>query len=581
MSVSRVSSMQSGSLYRKYRPQTFDELVGQELIARTLRNAVALGRVAHAYLFCGPRGTGKTSTARLLAKAVNCLEPDPWQRPCNSCSACQVIARGTALDIIEIDAASNRGVDDIRDLREKVKYAPVELHTKFYIIDEAHQLTRDAFNAFLKTLEEPPPHVVFVLATTEPDKLPETVASRCQRFDFRRLPAERVVERLRAICEQEGIVAQEEVLTLIARRATGSLRDALGLLERLVILASQDGAATGITLELAQEALGGSRQDRLLGILEALVQRNPAQALRTIAEAANAGEDLQQLGRDLTAFVRSLLYAKAGVDDPLLPPEAKLLLERFSFGELTVILRRLTGADLPLPRSGVDPQLVLELAVVESLLTLDQATSGRAMHPKSELSNDLSRVTPTRQQERRDSVLPPRSDTASLPSTPAPTGSDQTTLGAAEDSSRFKHLIMNWAKVRREIRAANSKAAAILADAEPRLIRGEEVVLISPYEFHRRRINEETALRQVIERVLARYLGFQCRIVCLTPEEVTTVSTTSTPKEADLLTESLSSPTAHQLGESNLPTSSLSPGDQQRLEAAKTIFQARELPEDS
>ncbi|MCX7622464.1 MAG: DNA polymerase III subunit gamma/tau, partial [Thermomicrobium sp.] len=251
--------MQSGSLYRKYRPQTFEELVGQEAIARTLRNAVALGRVAHAYLFCGPRGTGKTSTARLLAKAVNCLEPDPWRRPCNRCAACRAIASGAAVDIVEIDAASNRGVDDIRDLREKVKYAPVELRTKFYIIDEAHQLTRDAFNAFLKTLEEPPPHVVFVLATTEPDKLPDTVASRCQRFDFRRLPVDQVVERLRFVCTQEGIPADEATLALIARRATGSLRDALGLLERLVVFAGESAADGPITLELALQVLGGSR----------------------------------------------------------------------------------------------------------------------------------------------------------------------------------------------------------------------------------------------------------------------------------------------------------------------------------
>jgi DNA polymerase III subunit gamma/tau len=308
--------MQSGSLYRKYRPQTFEELVGQEAIARTLRNAVALDRVAHAYLFCGPRGTGKTSTARLLAKAVNCRDADPWRRPCNQCGACRSIATGTAVDIIEIDAASNRGVDDIRDLREKVKYAPVELRTKFYIIDEAHQLTRDAFNAFLKTLEEPPPHVVFVLATTEPDKLPETVASRCQRFDFRRLPVDRMVERLRFVCLREGIDAPDDVLALIARRAAGSLRDALGLLERLAVFASDGENELVITLELARQVLGGSRDDRLLDLVTAIADRDAGRALRLVAEAADAGDDLHQLGRELVRFTRTLLYVRAGGSDP-------------------------------------------------------------------------------------------------------------------------------------------------------------------------------------------------------------------------------------------------------------------------
>ena len=223
------------SLYRKYRPTTFDddELVGQEHISRTLRNAIARGRVAHAYLFCGPRGTGKTSTARLLAKAVNCLNDDLEQRPCNSCTSCTSITNGSATDIVEIDAASNRGIDDMRDLRERVNYAPVQLRTKFYIIDEAHQVTKDAFNAFLKTLEEPPPNTTFILATTDPDKLPETIASRCQRFDFRRIPRDGMVAHLRRVADREGIAVDDDVLEIVARRATGSLRDGLSLIDML------------------------------------------------------------------------------------------------------------------------------------------------------------------------------------------------------------------------------------------------------------------------------------------------------------------------------------------------------------
>ena len=212
------------SLYRAHRPTTFadDELVGQEHVSRTLRNAIARGRVAHAYLFCGPRGTGKTTTARLLAKAVNCLAPDPADRPCNACDACRAINSGSTTDVIEIDAASNRGIDDIRGLREQARYAPTQLNTKFYIIDEAHRLTKEAFDAFLKTLEEPPPSTIFVLATTEIDKLPATIASRCQRFDFRRIPLEQMAARVRTVCAREGIEIDDAALALVTRQATAA-----------------------------------------------------------------------------------------------------------------------------------------------------------------------------------------------------------------------------------------------------------------------------------------------------------------------------------------------------------------------
>ncbi len=570
MDSSREARMQSGSLYRKYRPQTFEELVGQEAIARTLRNAVALDRVAHAYLFCGPRGTGKTSTARLLAKAVNCLEADPWRRPCNRCGACRSIATGTAVDIIEIDAASNRGVDDIRDLREKVKYAPVELRTKFYIIDEAHQLTRDAFNAFLKTLEEPPPHVVFVLATTEPDKLPETVASRCQRFDFRRLPVDRMVERLRAVCRQEGIEAPDDVLALIARRATGSLRDALGLLERLAVFASEGQRQTVITLELARQLLGGSRDDRLLALLAAIADRDAGRALRLVAEAADAGDDLHQLGRELVRFARTLLYVRAGGSDPLLPPEASALAQRFSLEELALVLRRLTGLDAPLPRSGIDPQLILELSLVESILLLEGSQRERTPAPSGAPAVPAMTATPPRVPSAAPRTAPP-------PTAPSQPAVSPTTSPAVDgDDALLEQLLARWAAIRRELRTVNSKAAALLADAEPRLIRGDEVVLVAPYEFHRRRINEEAELRRVIERVLAKHLGRACRITCLAPEDVprpmsTTVGEPHAPEDEAGPKGRLAPDSS---GDQRPVT--LSPEDQRRLEAAKAIFEAVE-----
>src|SRR5215204_1706076 len=226
----RSVATSTSSLYRKYRPQSFDsdELVGQEHIVRTLQNAVRLDRVAHAYLFSGPRGTGKTTTARVLAKAINCLHDDPGLRPCNTCLNCQAINAGASPDVIEIDAASNRGIDDIRDLRERVRYAPAQLRSKVYIIDEAHQITGAAANAFLKTLEEPPAHTRFILATTDPEELLPTIVSRCQRFEFRRVNVDDMTRRLQTVSDLEGISIEVDGLRMIARHATGSLRDALG-----------------------------------------------------------------------------------------------------------------------------------------------------------------------------------------------------------------------------------------------------------------------------------------------------------------------------------------------------------------
>src|SRR5512137_2557574 len=226
--------MAAQALYRKWRSQSFDDVVGQEHITVTLRNALRDGRMSHAYLFTGPRGTGKTSTARILAKAINCLAEDPATRPCNVCRICTAINEGRELDLIEIDAASNRGIDEMRDLREKIAFRPNEARYKVYIIDEVHMLTKEAFNALLKTLEEPPPHAVFVLATTEPDRVPETVRSRCQRFDFRRIGTNDIVKHLNDLVQREGRRAEPEALAAIARRSTGSMRDSISLLDQLL-----------------------------------------------------------------------------------------------------------------------------------------------------------------------------------------------------------------------------------------------------------------------------------------------------------------------------------------------------------
>src|SRR3954471_10251210 len=270
----RVATASTSSLYRKYRPQSFDsdELVGQEHIVRTLQNAVRLNKIAHAYLFSGPRGTGKTTTARVLAKAINCLQGDSNLRPCNACENCVAINAGASPDIVEIDAASNRGIDDIRDLRERVRYAPAQLRSKVYIIDESHQITGAAANAFLKTLEEPPAHTRFILATTDPEELLPTMVSRCQRFDFKRVSLDDIVRRLQTVAALEAISVDTDALRLIARHATGSLRDALGLFERVALLStSTEGSTTDpVDAMTVRAALGQSRNDRLEAIVDAL-----------------------------------------------------------------------------------------------------------------------------------------------------------------------------------------------------------------------------------------------------------------------------------------------------------------------
>jgi DNA polymerase-3 subunit gamma/tau len=291
------------TLYNKYRSQTFSDLVGQEAVSRALQGAVISGRVAHAYLFSGSRGTGKTSSARLLAKAVNCLNrAEGTAEACNRCDSCVQVTAGAALDLIEIDAASNRGIDEIRDLREKVHLAPALGRSKVYIVDEAHMLTADAFNALLKTLEEPPEHVVFILCTTEVQKVPLTVLSRCQQFVFRRLTEEQVVGRLRHIAGLEGIEVDAEALQLIARVAQGSMRDAVGLLDQLVPL-----AGAGVTAAGARELLGIADPGQVDALFEAVLGGRPTEALDRLSAIYEAGGELRQVVRGVMERCRDQL----------------------------------------------------------------------------------------------------------------------------------------------------------------------------------------------------------------------------------------------------------------------------------
>ena len=297
------------ALYRKWRPQDWDQVVAQEHVIQTLHNAVIQDRVAHAYLFAGPRGTGKTTTARLLAKAVNCKAPDRKDRPCNQCEHCLAINAGRFMDLIEIDAASNTSVDDVRELRDKINFSPSQGDFKVYIIDEVHMLSTAAFNALLKTLEEPPPHAIFVLATTEIHKIPATVLSRCQRHEFRRIPMDMIINLLKEKSQQEGIRVEDDVFSLIARQATGSLRDAISLLDQLA------STTEIISLEIAQQTLGTATNMRVVEIVDALINQDAAQGLRTINQSLDNGTDPRQLARQIVTYLRNILLFKMNNKD--------------------------------------------------------------------------------------------------------------------------------------------------------------------------------------------------------------------------------------------------------------------------
>ncbi len=511
-SIIECEKMASQVFYRKWRPQSLADVVGQEHVTRTLLNALSSGRISHAYLFCGPRGTGKTSTGRILAKAVNCLSSGKGE-PCNTCPMCQAITQGRALDVIEIDAASNTGVDDIRALREKVNYAPNQAKYKVYIIDEVHMLSTSASNALLKTLEEPPPYVIFVLATTEAHKILPTITSRCQRFDFRRLGLKDIILKLNRISSSEGIKIDPEALRLISRSATGSLRDGENLLEQLFAYYGPD-----ISLSQVQAILGVTGDARVKELLGHIVNNNIAAGMKIINAVSSDGLDLKQFSRELVNYLRGLLLVKTGGDKDLdfTAEELAELKDLASRAPLEQILKAVKlFSQLELSLDSYSSSLPLELALVDSALTEAKKRETPASQAEGALVSPKETVAPPPpappQPHKKPTTKPePASvapETVEIPATPPP-----------EPGSELEHLRLNWRQVIEQAPESTKRtpAVAILRSAgvKPIALKDNTVTLTFRYAYHKDKI-EEIENKRVAAEIISKFLGHSCQVRCV------------------------------------------------------------------
>ena len=458
------------ALYRKWRPQLWDEVISQEHIIQTLKNAVATDRVAHAYLFSGPRGTGKTTAARLLAKAVNCLNPDPSHRPCNECIHCKGVNENRFMDLIEIDAASNTSVDDVRELRDKINFSPSQGKFKVYIIDEVHMLSTAAFNALLKTLEEPPPHAIFILATTEIHKIPATVLSRCQRHEFRRVPSTEIVRHLKNICAEEKIEADPEALAVIARQSTGGMRDAISLLDQL--------SSTGgrITIELAQTVLGTATSQSVLALIQAVVDHQPGQGLDEIQHALDGGADARALARQLVEYLRNLMLIQMGNGAQVeAANDVRVQMNKHAAalpGADVLRMLRAFNAAATDQRGGWSPSLGLELAFAEVLEPVAQPQVILAA-PAAQVSQTVPRAVSSLQQGAARVQPPAPSGPTNTPA-PGRTGEAPRAHGGVS----MEQVSKAWKQVSNLLRTKDPNLAGLVNSSKVLEVR-EGVLIVS------------------------------------------------------------------------------------------------------
>jgi DNA polymerase-3 subunit gamma/tau len=509
-------------LYLRWRPRRFEEIVGQDHVTRTLRNAVKLGRPSHAYLFTGPRGTGKTSAARILFRAVNCPNAHDGD-PCNTCALCVAALDNRALDLVEIDAASSGGVNDIRDLREKIAYRPNEAKYRVYIVDEAHELSTQAWDAFLKTLEEPPPHAIFILATTEAHKVPATIVSRCQRFDFRRIPYQATRDLLAAIAASEGMQVEPAVLQRLAQVARGGLRDALSLLDQLSAFAGGH-----IDMAVARAALSLPSIEAVQGVIDGMSKRDPSTVMALLSDAAEGGTDLRLFAEELVVHLRALLLLRTGADarltDELPEGEVAWLRERapaWMPGTLMSLVQTLSEA-LARTRDAAQFQVQTEVA----LLTACDVEAGAPIRgvPAASPSPERMIAAPRRQPP------PVAADTAPIGTSPveagpvAPTASRIPPLDSESAVAEVVRsetptpvadgaLKLRWPDVIEQVKNRNSLLASTLGSAHPMGLEDNVLVVAFATDFNRKSA-EKTTNRQLIETAFQRVYGMAYRLRC-------------------------------------------------------------------
>jgi len=493
------------SLYRRHRPRTFADVVGQEHVVRTLRNAVEQRKVHHAYLFVGSRGTGKTSMAKILAACLNC-EHGPTVEPCGECDSCVAIANATSLDVIEMDAASNNSVDDIRELRERVAYAPVSGRSKIYILDEAHMLSTQAWNAFLKTLEEPPPDTIFVLATTEAQKVLATVVDRCHRFDFGRPTVEQIAEVLRRAAAAEDITLSDAAVSLIARHATGSFRDALGTLEQLVTYSGKN-----VAIEDVLAVLGVADAELLFAALDAIADHDPGEALRVAARLSESGRDPALFFGDLESHARELLVVQTLGDVPrelsVTPDRDERLLaqaERLDRDAATRLLD-LLAVGLEAMKNGADARTQLELALVKGAAPDVDASTRALLARLDRLERQLAGGGAEVVVEKAPSPAPPPVPKAGAAAAAAAAAPAPTVAVAEQPAGELGSVVELWPAVMETIRSENDLLAAALEQGRPTPT-GDGLVIGFPASaaFFKRQAEKEerrAALTQAIREV--------------------------------------------------------------------------------